>query len=44
VAGAGDDRVAGSPRLVQAADELVLAWTETSKDGSRVRTARMAMR
>jgi hypothetical protein len=41
VAGAGDDRVAGSPRLVQAGDELVLAWTETSKGASRVRTARM---
>ena len=31
VAGAGDDRVAGSPRLVQAGDELVFAWTETTK-------------
>jgi hypothetical protein len=41
VAGAGDDRVAGSPRLVQAGDDLVLAWTETSKGASRVRTARM---
>ena len=41
VAGAGDDRVAGSPRLVRAGDELVLAWTETSKGASQVRTARM---
>jgi hypothetical protein len=41
VAGAGDDRVAGSPRLVLAGDELVLAWTETNKGASRVRTARM---
>jgi hypothetical protein len=44
VAGAGDDRVAGSPRLASAGDDLVLAWTETSKGGSRVRTARMGVR
>jgi hypothetical protein len=44
VAGAGDDRVAGNPQLVQAGDELVLAWTETSKGGLRVRTARMGVR
>jgi hypothetical protein len=41
VAGAGDDRVAGTPRMVQGGDELVLAWTETSKGASRVQTARM---
>lgn len=43
VTGAGSDRVAGSPRVVQAGDELVLAWTETSSGASRVRTARMAI-
>jgi hypothetical protein len=41
VAGGGEERVSGSPRLVEAGDEFVLAWTETSKGASRVRTARM---
>jgi hypothetical protein len=40
IAGAGDARVAGHPRLAQARDELLFAWTETTGGASRVRTAR----
>jgi hypothetical protein len=40
IAGAGDGRVAGHPRLAQARNELLFAWTETMGGASRVRTAR----
>ena len=40
IAGAGDARVAGHPRLAQVRNELVFAWTETSGGASRVRVAR----
>ena len=44
VAGTGEDRVAGSPRVVGDRDGLVFAWTETRDGASRVRTARAAVR
>ena len=44
VAGAGDDRVAGTPRIAADHDGLVLAWTETRDGTSAVRTARATLR
>ncbi len=44
VAGTGEDRVAGSPRMVGDRDGLVFAWTETRDGASHVRTARAALR
>jgi len=44
VAGTGEDRVAGSPRMVTDRDGLVFAWTETRDGASHVRTARAAVR
>jgi hypothetical protein len=44
VAGTGEDRVAGTPRLGVDRDGLVFAWTETRNGASRVRTARAALR
>ncbi len=44
LAGTGDDRVAGNPRIAQGRDELVFAWTETRSGASQVRTARAALR
>lgn len=43
VAGAGEARVAGVPRIAVARDELLFAWTETSSGASRVRTARASI-
>jgi hypothetical protein len=40
IAGAGDGRVAGHPRLAQTGNELLFAWTETTGGASRVRAAR----
>jgi hypothetical protein len=44
IAGAGDARVAGHPRLALVRDELLFAWTETMGGASHVRTARAAVR
>jgi hypothetical protein len=44
VAGTGEDRVAGTPRVAGDRDGLVFAWTETRNGASRVRTARAALR
>ncbi len=44
IAGAGEARVAGHPRLALAGDELVVAWTETTSGASHVRTARAVVR
>ena len=43
VAGTGESRVAGAPRIVQDRDELLFAWTETTNGSSRVRTARASL-
>jgi hypothetical protein len=40
VAGTGEGRVAGAPRMAATGSELVFAWTETSSGASRVRAAR----
>src|SRR5262249_12286079 len=40
VAGMGEGRVAGTPRMAAAGAELVFAWTETTSGASRVRAAR----
>jgi hypothetical protein len=44
IAGQGEARVAGHPRLTQDRDELLFAWTETTSGASRVRTARATIR
>jgi hypothetical protein len=44
IAGAGEARVTGHPRLTQDRDGLLFAWTETEKDASHVRTARATVR
>lgn len=44
IAGAGDGRVAGHPRLAQAGNELLFAWTETAAGASHVKTARALLR
>ena len=43
VAGTGEERVAGSPRVVGDHDGLVFAWTETRDGASHVRTARAVL-
>ncbi len=43
VAGAGEGRPAGNPRMAYSRDELLFAWTETSAGASRIRTARAAV-
>jgi hypothetical protein len=43
IAGTGDARVAGHPRLALDRDELLFAWTETADGKSQVRTARATM-
>jgi hypothetical protein len=44
IAGAGEARVAGHPRVTQDRDGLLFAWTETANDASHVRTARATIR
>jgi hypothetical protein len=46
VAGTGDGRVAGHPRLALSRDELLFAWTETMRngDGSHVVTAHASLK
>jgi hypothetical protein len=44
IAGAGEARVAGHPRLALAGNELLFAWTETAGGASHLRTARAAVR
>lgn len=44
VAGTGEGRVAGHPRLAQARDELLFAWTETTRNASHVVTARASLK
>ena len=43
VAGMGEGRVAGIPRIAVGHDELVLAWTETAGGKSQIRTARASL-
>jgi hypothetical protein len=43
IAGAGEGRVAGAPRLAKGHDELLFAWTETANGASSVKTARTAL-
>jgi len=43
IAGTGDGRVAGHPRLTQVRDGLLFAWTETANGASKVRTARASL-
>ena len=43
IAGAGEARVAGHPRLTPDRDGLLFAWTETTSGASRVRTARATL-
>jgi hypothetical protein len=43
VAGTGEGRVAGIPRIGVGRDELVFAWTETAGGMSRIRTARASI-
>lgn len=43
VAGKGEGRVAGIPRIAVGRDELVLAWSETAGGKSRVQTARASL-
>jgi hypothetical protein len=40
IAGTGEGRVAGHPRMTLDRDELLFAWTETATGASHVRTAR----
>jgi hypothetical protein len=44
IAGTGEARVAGHPRLTQDKDGLLFAWTETANNASHVRTARATVR
>jgi hypothetical protein len=43
VAGITEGRTSGVPRLAQGKDELLLAWAETDKGASRVRTAKVSL-
>jgi hypothetical protein len=43
IAGAGEGRPAGNPRMSRGARELLFAWTETNAGASQVRTARAAI-
>jgi len=44
VAGMGEARVAGHPRLARDKDGLLFAWTETTSGASHVRTAHAALK
>jgi hypothetical protein len=43
VAGLGANRTSGYPRLARVGDELLLAWTDTTAEKPRVRTARASL-
>jgi hypothetical protein len=43
IAGAGEGRPAGNPRMSRGPHELLFAWTETNAGASQVRTARAAI-
>jgi hypothetical protein len=43
VAGTGEGRIGGIPRIAASRNQLVLAWTETANGASRVKTARASM-
>jgi len=44
IAGSGEGRVAGHPRMTADRDGLLFAWTETMNGASRVRTAQAVVR